>query len=158
MQLLGYFPLRPNACTCLVNDWMSARNTRSVSSGVVCETKKPTACKRSSTSFRSSTRPISRDNCCNVARGVAAGAKMACTPSREKPGKSSLIAGTPDMVAEYIVDQTLQAGTNYFVGQLAFGNLTRDEMLASIGLFGQEVMPQVEQQLSRAGQTRAVAA
>ena len=68
------------------------------------------------------------------------------------------IAGTPDMVAEYIVDQTLQAGTNYFVGQLAFGNLTRDEMLTSIGLFGQEVMPKVEQQLSRAGQTRAVAA
>jgi hypothetical protein len=68
------------------------------------------------------------------------------------------IAGTPDMVADYIVDQTLQAGTNYFVGQLAFGNLTREEMLSSIGLFGQEVMPRVEKQLSRAGQARAVAA
>ena len=65
---------------------------------------------------------------------------------------------TADMVADYIVDQTLQAGTNYFVGQLAFGNLTREEMLSSIGLFGQEVMPRVEKQLSRAGQARAVAA
>jgi alkanesulfonate monooxygenase SsuD/methylene tetrahydromethanopterin reductase-like flavin-dependent oxidoreductase (luciferase family) len=51
------------------------------------------------------------------------------------------VAGTPETVAEFIDGQMRDAGTNFFVGQFAFGNLTREEMLESVSLFGREVMP-----------------
>ena len=50
-------------------------------------------------------------------------------------------AGTPEGVAEYVQKQLAEAGANYFVGQFAFGNLTLEEALRSIGLFASEVMP-----------------
>jgi hypothetical protein len=34
-----------------------------------------------------------------------------------------------------------EAGTNYFVGQFAFGDLTSTEVLRTIDLFAREVMP-----------------
>jgi hypothetical protein len=37
--------------------------------------------------------------------------------------------------------QLAETGCNYIVGQFAFGDLTRDECLRSIGLFADEVMP-----------------
>ncbi len=49
-------------------------------------------------------------------------------------------AGTPEGVAEYVQKQLAETGANYFVGQFAFGNLTQDETLRSIGLFSDEVM------------------
>ena len=36
-----------------------------------------------------------------------------------------------------------QTGTNYVVGQFAFGDLTREEALRSIGLFADQVMPKL---------------
>jgi alkanesulfonate monooxygenase SsuD/methylene tetrahydromethanopterin reductase-like flavin-dependent oxidoreductase (luciferase family) len=54
------------------------------------------------------------------------------------------VAGTPEQVAEYVHQQMSESGANYFVGQYAFGNLTHEETLRSIGLFAHEVMPMLK--------------
>jgi len=40
-----------------------------------------------------------------------------------------------------IKEQMEEAGTNYFVAQFAFGDLTPAEVLRTVGLFTREVMP-----------------
>ncbi len=50
-------------------------------------------------------------------------------------------AGTPEETAEYVRGQLAESGANYFVGQFAFGNLSLEATLRSIGLFANEVMP-----------------
>ena len=59
-------------------------------------------------------------------------------------------AGTPEAVAEYVQKQLAESGANYFVGQFAFGNLTQEETLRSIGLFASEVMPMLRRAPARA--------
>ena len=51
------------------------------------------------------------------------------------------IAGSPATVAQFLASQVAETGCNYVVGQFAFGDLTREESLQSIGLFAREVMP-----------------
>jgi alkanesulfonate monooxygenase SsuD/methylene tetrahydromethanopterin reductase-like flavin-dependent oxidoreductase (luciferase family) len=51
------------------------------------------------------------------------------------------IAGSPATVTEFLRAQLAETGCNYVVGQFAFGDLTRTECLASIGLFADKVMP-----------------
>jgi alkanesulfonate monooxygenase SsuD/methylene tetrahydromethanopterin reductase-like flavin-dependent oxidoreductase (luciferase family) len=51
------------------------------------------------------------------------------------------IAGAPATVARFLSEQLDATQCNYFVGQFAFGDLTREESLRSIGLFASEVMP-----------------
>jgi alkanesulfonate monooxygenase SsuD/methylene tetrahydromethanopterin reductase-like flavin-dependent oxidoreductase (luciferase family) len=51
------------------------------------------------------------------------------------------VAGDPGTVAAFIHAQMRATGANYFVGQFAFGDLSRQETLASIELFAGEVMP-----------------
>ena len=51
--------------------------------------------------------------------------------------------------------QLAETGCNYVVGQFAFGDLTRDECLRSIGLFASEVMPALR--ASPAEKTLAIA-
>jgi alkanesulfonate monooxygenase SsuD/methylene tetrahydromethanopterin reductase-like flavin-dependent oxidoreductase (luciferase family) len=53
------------------------------------------------------------------------------------------IAGSPRTVAEFLSTQLDETRCNYLVGQFAFGDLTRAEALRSIGLFADEVMPQL---------------
>jgi alkanesulfonate monooxygenase SsuD/methylene tetrahydromethanopterin reductase-like flavin-dependent oxidoreductase (luciferase family) len=53
-------------------------------------------------------------------------------------------AGDPQGVAGYVRAQLEEAGANYFVGQFAFGNLSLEETLRSIGLFADEVMPMLK--------------
>jgi alkanesulfonate monooxygenase SsuD/methylene tetrahydromethanopterin reductase-like flavin-dependent oxidoreductase (luciferase family) len=53
------------------------------------------------------------------------------------------IAGSPKTVTEFLSTQLDQTLCNYLVGQFAFGDLTREESLRSIGLFASEVMPQL---------------
>lgn len=67
---------------------------------------------------------------------------------RERPPEFEAIvadgrafAGTPEAVAEFVQKQIAEAGANYFVGQFAFGDLTLEETLSSVGLFASEVMP-----------------
>ena len=51
------------------------------------------------------------------------------------------IAGSPATVTRMIKAQMEEAGTNYFVGQFAFGDLTLAEVLRTVDLFTREVMP-----------------
>jgi alkanesulfonate monooxygenase SsuD/methylene tetrahydromethanopterin reductase-like flavin-dependent oxidoreductase (luciferase family) len=51
------------------------------------------------------------------------------------------IAGSPATVRDLLAAQLAETGCNYVVGQFAFGDMTRDEALSSIGLFVDEVMP-----------------
>ena len=51
------------------------------------------------------------------------------------------VAGAPPTVREFLARQLADCGANYVVGQLAFGDLTLDEMLRSVALFGSDVMP-----------------
>ncbi len=51
------------------------------------------------------------------------------------------IAGSPATVRDFLASQLAETGCNYVVGQFAFGDLTRDECLHSIGLFADQVMP-----------------
>src|SRR5262245_8179118 len=54
------------------------------------------------------------------------------------------IAGSPATVARMIKSQMEEAGTNYFVAQFAFGDLTLDEVLRTVELFVREVMPALQ--------------
>jgi alkanesulfonate monooxygenase SsuD/methylene tetrahydromethanopterin reductase-like flavin-dependent oxidoreductase (luciferase family) len=51
------------------------------------------------------------------------------------------IAGAPDTVIRMIKSQMEEAGTNYFVAQFAFGDLTPSEVMRTVDLFTREVMP-----------------
>ncbi len=55
------------------------------------------------------------------------------------------IAGSPATVRNLLASQLAETGCNYVVGQFAFGDLTRDDCLRSIGLFAAEVMPALRQ-------------
>lgn len=51
------------------------------------------------------------------------------------------IAGSPGTVATTLARQIAESGTNYLVCQMAFGDLSLDEMLRSVALFRDGVMP-----------------
>jgi alkanesulfonate monooxygenase SsuD/methylene tetrahydromethanopterin reductase-like flavin-dependent oxidoreductase (luciferase family) len=55
------------------------------------------------------------------------------------------IAGSPATVARMIKSQMAEAGTDYFVAQFAFGDLTLSEVLRTVDLFVREVMPALRQ-------------
>ncbi|HEY7301316.1 MAG TPA: LLM class flavin-dependent oxidoreductase [Xanthobacteraceae bacterium] len=54
------------------------------------------------------------------------------------------IAGTPATVTAFLRDQVEQTGSNYIVGQFAFGDVSLAEALQSIELFAREVVPQFQ--------------
>jgi alkanesulfonate monooxygenase SsuD/methylene tetrahydromethanopterin reductase-like flavin-dependent oxidoreductase (luciferase family) len=54
------------------------------------------------------------------------------------------VAGSPQTVTRLLREQLTACGSNYLVGQFAFGSLTLDETLRSIDLFATEVMPALE--------------
>jgi alkanesulfonate monooxygenase SsuD/methylene tetrahydromethanopterin reductase-like flavin-dependent oxidoreductase (luciferase family) len=51
------------------------------------------------------------------------------------------IVGSPDTVTTQVQEHLRLTGSNYFVGSFFFGTLSREQMLRSIRLFAQEVMP-----------------
>jgi alkanesulfonate monooxygenase SsuD/methylene tetrahydromethanopterin reductase-like flavin-dependent oxidoreductase (luciferase family) len=51
------------------------------------------------------------------------------------------VAGSPATVRDFIRADIAATGANYFVPWLAFGDMTVDEALHSVGLFAAEVMP-----------------
>lgn len=59
----------------------------------------------------------------------------------EKVGQG--IAGSPATVRAVLKEQLTFTGSNYLVGQFAFGDLTMDEMMRSLNLFKDEVMPEL---------------
>ena len=60
------------------------------------------------------------------------------------------IAGAPDTVIRMIKSQMEEAGTNYFVAQFAFGDLTPGEVMRTVDLFTREVMPALQCNLNSA--------
>ena len=69
-------------------------------------------------------------------------------PSHPRPPQFSAIqadgrgfCGSPKTVTEIIRKQMAESGSDYFVGQFAFGDLTLTETRHSIELFAHEVMP-----------------
>jgi alkanesulfonate monooxygenase SsuD/methylene tetrahydromethanopterin reductase-like flavin-dependent oxidoreductase (luciferase family) len=64
-------------------------------------------------------------------------------PSEFEPlmARGQGVAGSPATVRDLLAAQLAETGCNYVVGQFAFGDMTRDEALASIELFSREVMP-----------------
>jgi alkanesulfonate monooxygenase SsuD/methylene tetrahydromethanopterin reductase-like flavin-dependent oxidoreductase (luciferase family) len=53
------------------------------------------------------------------------------------------VAGSPATVTQFLSSQLDETRCNYLVGQFAFGDLTREEGLRSIGLFADQVMPKL---------------
>jgi len=69
------------------------------------------------------------------------------------------IAGSPATIVQFIERQMQQTGCNYFVGQFAFGDLSLAEMLDSLGLFTEQVMPQLDAvKMHGDGSTKVLAA
>jgi alkanesulfonate monooxygenase SsuD/methylene tetrahydromethanopterin reductase-like flavin-dependent oxidoreductase (luciferase family) len=68
------------------------------------------------------------------------------------------IAGAPATVADFLSSQLEHTGCNYVVGQFAFGDLTREQVLRSIDLFTHEVMPALRSREVRARAAADVAA
>jgi len=50
-------------------------------------------------------------------------------------------AGTPAAARAYVAEQVETSGANYFIGDIAFGDITPDEAMRSVELLGREVMP-----------------
>jgi hypothetical protein len=51
------------------------------------------------------------------------------------------VAGSPETVRAFLAKQVEDSGANYVVGQFCFGDLALDEMLRSVELFAEHVMP-----------------
>jgi alkanesulfonate monooxygenase SsuD/methylene tetrahydromethanopterin reductase-like flavin-dependent oxidoreductase (luciferase family) len=65
------------------------------------------------------------------------------------------VAGSPTTVTEFLRKQIAETGSNYVVGQFAFGDVALDEALRSIELFARHVMPALSSRdsaASRAGE------
>lgn len=76
----------------------------------------------------------------NRAHGrVAAHPRPADFETLQRRGQG--IAGSPASVRGILTDQVAASGSNYIVGQFAFGDLTPAECRRSIELFAAEVMP-----------------
>src|ERR1700744_650914 len=56
-------------------------------------------------------------------------------------GQGQAIAGSPETVRSFLAAQIADSGANYVVGQFCFGDLELDEMLCSVRLFADQVMP-----------------
>ncbi len=51
------------------------------------------------------------------------------------------LVGSPESVRRQIEEQVRRSGCNYFVGAFATGNLTSEQVLTSVSLFAEHVMP-----------------
>ena len=51
------------------------------------------------------------------------------------------VAGTPETVCRFIEARMLESGADYMVGQFVFGDMSREESITSVELFGRHVMP-----------------
>jgi alkanesulfonate monooxygenase SsuD/methylene tetrahydromethanopterin reductase-like flavin-dependent oxidoreductase (luciferase family) len=57
--------------------------------------------------------------------------------------RGQIIAGSPETVRKGVQAFIDGTGTNYFVGTFAYGYQTDAQVLRSLGLFAQEVMPAI---------------
>jgi alkanesulfonate monooxygenase SsuD/methylene tetrahydromethanopterin reductase-like flavin-dependent oxidoreductase (luciferase family) len=59
----------------------------------------------------------------------------------EEVEEGRYLAGSPQTVRRLVEEQVRVSGCNYFVGAFATGNLTTEQVLKSIALFGEHVIP-----------------
>jgi alkanesulfonate monooxygenase SsuD/methylene tetrahydromethanopterin reductase-like flavin-dependent oxidoreductase (luciferase family) len=59
-------------------------------------------------------------------------------------GQGQAIAGSPETVWKFLVEQFEDSKANYIVGQFCFGDLTLEDMLRSVELFATEVKPALQ--------------
>ena len=59
-------------------------------------------------------------------------------------GQGQAIAGSPETVRAFLAAQVEDSKANYIVGQFCFGDLTLEEMLRSVELFGAQVKPALQ--------------
>ena len=59
----------------------------------------------------------------------------------ELEGLANGCAGSPATVRRYALEEVERCGTNYLVSWFAFGDLTVDQVIRSLELFGEHVMP-----------------
>jgi alkanesulfonate monooxygenase SsuD/methylene tetrahydromethanopterin reductase-like flavin-dependent oxidoreductase (luciferase family) len=52
-----------------------------------------------------------------------------------------LLVGTPSQVRERVLEQIDATGINYMIGAFAFGAMSTSQLLNSLGLFSEEVLP-----------------
>jgi alkanesulfonate monooxygenase SsuD/methylene tetrahydromethanopterin reductase-like flavin-dependent oxidoreductase (luciferase family) len=57
---------------------------------------------------------------------------------------NSFICGSPEKVAAQIEDIARQAGANCFLGEFTFGALEQSQVMKSVKLFAERVMPQLK--------------
>jgi len=51
------------------------------------------------------------------------------------------VAGSPDTVTAFLLDQVRESSVDYLIGQFAYGHQTPDECLRTVELFARDVMP-----------------
>lgn len=73
--------------------------------------------------------------------GTVPGSSLRANDFDELTARGLGVAGSPETVTNFLRPQIADSGTNYVVGQMAFGNLTLGEMQRSVELFGRHVMP-----------------
>lgn len=55
-------------------------------------------------------------------------------------------AGSPETVRAYVLEEAERCGVNYLVSWFAFGDLTAEQVIRSVGLFADHVMPAFEKE------------
>jgi hypothetical protein len=60
------------------------------------------------------------------------------------------LAGSPGTIREQVKNITDEAGTNYFIAQFSFGDLTQQEVLHSAAIFAREMLPSSRQRVAHA--------
>ena len=63
----------------------------------------------------------------------------------EELAAGRIVIGSPATVRERLTDFLARSGANYVIGCFAFGSLTAGQILSSVDLFSQEVMPALAQ-------------
>ena len=59
----------------------------------------------------------------------------------ELEAKKNGVAGSPDTVRRYVLEEVERCGTNYLVSWFAFGDLPVEHVIRSVELFSEQVMP-----------------
>jgi alkanesulfonate monooxygenase SsuD/methylene tetrahydromethanopterin reductase-like flavin-dependent oxidoreductase (luciferase family) len=58
------------------------------------------------------------------------------------------LAGAPATLRDQVRSMMEAAGTNYFIGQFSFGDLSHEEVLRSAGIFAREVLPMAQERVT----------
>jgi alkanesulfonate monooxygenase SsuD/methylene tetrahydromethanopterin reductase-like flavin-dependent oxidoreductase (luciferase family) len=58
------------------------------------------------------------------------------------------IAGSPATLRDQVKRMVDASGTNYFIGQFSFGDLSHEEVLHSAGIFAREVLPMADERVA----------